>query len=131
MHIRGTCVPQTHRDPTMTTIKCTCPTCGEVEATENDGFMILLPHAGAHEGRYSFICPGRSGTTCGAVVTKPADGEVIKLLLSARVQTIVLPPEGDEREKTVEEAGTMTGALGEIERLSEEEFSRRVMEELG
>ena len=114
----------------MTTIKCTCPTCGDVEATQKDGFMILLPHAGANQGRYTFICPGRAGTTCGAVVTKPADGEVIRLLESACVQKIILPPEGNEREKTVDEAGTMTGALGEIERLDDEEFSRRAMEEL-
>jgi hypothetical protein len=72
----------------MTTIKASCPTCGEVELTPADVSLMVCSHA-AHS-YYAFECAG-----CGDEVRKPADDHVVSLLVSGGVPAIVwdLPAE--------------------------------------
>lgn len=70
----------------MTTIKATCPTCGEVSLAAED----ILLRIGAMKGNstYGFSCPD-----CSSFVEKPADERVVRLLLSGGVMpTLVNMP---------------------------------------
>ena len=60
----------------MASIRATCPSCGEVELAA-DGVLLAL-RTGKDEGTYSFVCPG-----CRQVVRKPADRNIVALLMSA------------------------------------------------
>jgi predicted RNA-binding Zn-ribbon protein involved in translation (DUF1610 family) len=63
----------------MTSIRTNCPRCGEVEM---DAEVVLLAFAEpSGEGSYSFVCP-----VCEEVIRKPADRNIVALLLSAGVQ---------------------------------------------
>ena len=64
----------------MTTIRATCPTCGEVGLTPEQIDLRVDP-AGTDAAFYAFNCP-----TCRAVVRKPADDRVIRLLASGGVE---------------------------------------------
>ena len=72
----------------MTTIKASCPTCGEVELTPADVQLMVCSHAPL--SYYAFTC-----TTCLDVVKKPADDHVVSLLVSGGVPATVwdLPAE--------------------------------------
>jgi hypothetical protein len=72
----------------VTTIKATCPSCGEVELTPDDIELRVCTHAPA--SYYVFGCP-----TCTKAIQKPADDRVIQLLISGGVRAIVweLPDE--------------------------------------
>ena len=63
----------------MTTIRTTCPTCGEVDMTPEAVLLSVRDLAG--EGSYRFSCP-----ECRNTVEKPADRKVVALLLSAGVE---------------------------------------------
>jgi hypothetical protein len=63
----------------MTTIRTTCPRCGEVDMSPEAILLSIRDRAG--EGSYRFSCPGCRGT-----VQKPADHKVVALLLSAGVE---------------------------------------------
>lgn len=63
----------------MTTIKATCPTCGEVELTPPDIRLVVASHAPL--SYYAFECP-----ICSEHVRKPADDHVVSLLISGGVQ---------------------------------------------
>jgi hypothetical protein len=63
----------------MTTIKVSCPTCGEVERTSRDITLRVCNHAPL--SYYSFICP-----SCRTEVRKPADDYIISLLMSGGVR---------------------------------------------
>jgi hypothetical protein len=63
----------------MTTIRATCPTCGEVEMGATA--VLLTVESGGAEGCYSFVCP-----VCEDTVEKRADRKVVMLLLSAGVE---------------------------------------------
>lgn len=71
----------------MTTIKATCPTCGEVSLTPDD--IELRVDEGSTEGSfYGFSCP-----RCAADVRKPADERVVRLLVSGGVPALpAVPP---------------------------------------
>lgn len=75
----------------MTTIKASCPTCGEVELTSAD--IRLQVCNVAPLSHYSFTCP-----RCKDVVRKPADDHVVSLLLSGgvRAHTLEVPAEALE-----------------------------------
>jgi predicted RNA-binding Zn-ribbon protein involved in translation (DUF1610 family) len=75
----------------MTTIKASCPTCGEVEMTSRDVALMVCSHAPL--SYYSFDCPD-----CHDEVRKPADDHVISLLMSGgvRAQVWELPAEALE-----------------------------------
>ena len=72
----------------MTTIKASCPTCGEVELTPADVSLMVCSHAPM--SYYSFDCP-----TCSCEVRKSADDHVVSLLVSGGVPATVweLPAE--------------------------------------
>lgn len=75
----------------MTTIKATCPTCGDVDLKPRDIHVVVAPAAGwAH---YNFHCPA-----CEEEVTKTADEEVVTLLRGAgvRVEKLHVPAEALE-----------------------------------
>src|SRR5437868_8052419 len=63
----------------MTTIKATCPTCGEVELTADD--LTLMVCSQAPLSYYAFRCP-----RCIEEVRKPADDHIISLLVSGGVR---------------------------------------------
>jgi predicted RNA-binding Zn-ribbon protein involved in translation (DUF1610 family) len=63
----------------MTTIRTTCPQCGEVDMTPEAILLSIRDRAG--EGSYRFSCP-----TCLNTIEKPADRKVVALLLSAGVE---------------------------------------------
>lgn len=75
----------------MTTIKATCPRCGEVELTPDDLELRVCTHAPA--SYYAFECPA-----CKERVQKPADDRVVQLLISGGVRASVweLPEELSE-----------------------------------
>lgn len=70
----------------MTTIKATCPTCGEVALTPAD-IDLRVDHEDADESFYAFTCPA-----CLSVVRKPADGRVVRLLMSGGVTARAIEP---------------------------------------
>lgn len=72
----------------MTTIKASCPTCGEVELTPADVSLMVCSHAPL--SYYAFVC-----ATCSQEVRKPADDHVVSLLVSGGVPAQVweLPAE--------------------------------------
>lgn len=75
----------------MTTIKASCPTCGEVELTPEDVSLMVCSHQPL--SYYAFECP-----TCCCEVRKPADDHVVSLLISGGVPAQVwdLPAEALE-----------------------------------
>ncbi len=66
----------------MTTIKASCPSCGEVELTPADVSLMVCSHAPL--SYYAFTCPG-----CADEVRKPADDHVVSLLVSGGVPATV------------------------------------------
>ncbi len=72
----------------MTTIKASCPSCGEVELTPADVSLMVCSHAPL--SYYGFDCQG-----CGVEVRMPADDHVVSLLVAGGVPATVwdLPAE--------------------------------------
>lgn len=68
----------------MTTIKVTCPECGDIDLQPSDLELSVAPTWAT----YRFRC-----SECGEVVRKPADTEIVDLLSSAGVPTVVIPAE--------------------------------------
>ena len=64
----------------MTTIRATCPTCGEVGLTPDEVDLRVDPK-GASAAFYAFSCP-----TCRSTVRKPADDRIVRLLASGGVE---------------------------------------------
>jgi hypothetical protein len=62
----------------MTTIRTTCPRCGEVDMGPES--ILLSVMQGGREGTYRFTCP-----TCCDAVEKRADRKIVALLVSAGV----------------------------------------------
>jgi predicted RNA-binding Zn-ribbon protein involved in translation (DUF1610 family) len=62
----------------MTTIRTTCPKCGEVDMGPES--ILLQVTRGGREGSYRFTCP-----TCMDAVEKRADRKIVALLVSAGV----------------------------------------------
>jgi hypothetical protein len=63
----------------VATIRATCPDCGDVDLSVPD--LKVLVCLTTCEGAYTFQCPG-----CLLAVSKPAEGEVVDLLLAAGVE---------------------------------------------
>jgi predicted RNA-binding Zn-ribbon protein involved in translation (DUF1610 family) len=66
----------------MTTIKATCPHCGEVSLTADD--ILLRIGSVAAQNSYAFDCP-----ECGEFIEKPADERIVRLLLSGGVMPVL------------------------------------------
>ena len=75
----------------MTTIKASCPSCGEVELTPAEVALVVCSHAPL--SYYAFRCG-----TCTEEIRKPADDHVVALLVSGGVPAQVwdLPAEALE-----------------------------------
>jgi predicted RNA-binding Zn-ribbon protein involved in translation (DUF1610 family) len=84
----------------MTTIKATCPMCGDVDLTPRDVHVTVARTMGW--ATYEFDCP-----TCHDTITKKADDEVVHLLAGAGVQIdrVEVPDEVIE-EMLIAETGT-------------------------
>jgi predicted RNA-binding Zn-ribbon protein involved in translation (DUF1610 family) len=65
----------------MTTIRTTCPRCGEVDMGPEAILLSVLQ--GGREGTYRFTCP-----TCMDAVEKRADRKIVALLVSAGVDVM-------------------------------------------
>jgi hypothetical protein len=78
----------------VTTIRATCPQCGEVDITP-EAILLSLRHP-AGLGSYRFSCPG-----CYDTVEKPADRKVMALLLSAGVELEDAPAEAPVEDAAV------------------------------
>lgn len=63
----------------MTTIRATCPSCGEVELTPEDLELKVCSNNSA-SSFYRFMCP-----LCTDEVQKPADDRIVQLLISGGV----------------------------------------------
>ncbi|MDP8970644.1 MAG: hypothetical protein M3N52_09175 [Actinomycetota bacterium] len=87
----------------MTTIKATCPICGEVGLGPEE--IELRVDATGGESFYSFTCP-----SCLGVVRKPADQRVIRLLISGGVE--VLEHEHEDPTHAAPPPGEGGGAAG-------------------
>lgn len=68
----------------VTTIKVTCPDCGDIDLRPGDLELNVAPTWAT----YSFQC-----MDCGESVCKPADAEIVDLLSSAGVRSVVIPAE--------------------------------------
>jgi hypothetical protein len=64
----------------MTTIRTTCPRCGEVDMGP-EAILLSIRDQLVGEGSYRFACP-----ECQNTIEKPADRKVVQLLLSAGVE---------------------------------------------
>ncbi len=73
----------------VTTIKATCPTCGDVDLTPPDVRLTVAEAAGW--ATYTFRC-----SECHDSIEKPADEEVVALLSSAGVVIDRVPAEALE-----------------------------------
>lgn len=72
----------------MTTIRATCPTCGEVGLTPDEIELRVDDHDTA-ASYYAFSCP-----SCFETVRKPADERVVRLLISGGVEVLEAVPAG-------------------------------------
>lgn len=72
---------QPKKEKDMTTIKVSCPVCGEVKLTPADISLMVCVHTPL--SYYSFNC-----TSCGEI-RKPADDHIVSLLVSGGVPAIV------------------------------------------
>jgi rRNA maturation protein Nop10 len=66
----------------VTTIKASCPSCGEVELTSDDIRLRVCSHG--QLSYYTFICP-----SCVENIRKPADDHIVSLLMSGGVEAEV------------------------------------------
>jgi hypothetical protein len=62
----------------MTTIRASCPMCGDVELTPVDIRLVVCTHPAW--SFYSFTC-----NSCQELVRKPADADIVALLMSGSV----------------------------------------------
>jgi hypothetical protein len=70
----------------MTSIKATCPRCGEVDLTPDD--IVLSVSTSGDGSTYSFECAG-----CNNRISKPADSRIVQLLISGGVKANMVKPE--------------------------------------
>lgn len=75
----------------MTTIRASCPTCGDVQLEPAD--LLVRVCADDNQGSYCFNCPD-----CGFAVAKEASARIVELLVSTGVRMDVwrLPAELQE-----------------------------------
>ena len=72
----------------MTTIRATCPTCGEVGLTPEE-IELRVDDNDSSASYYAFACP-----SCFGNVRKPADERVVRLLVSGGVEVLDMVPTG-------------------------------------
>lgn len=76
----------------MTTIKASCPVCGEVDLTSADITLLVCNHRPM--SYYAFTCP-----QCREDIRKPANDHIVSLLMSGgvRAQVWEVPAEALEK----------------------------------
>ena len=79
----------------MTTIRTTCPRCGEVDMGPES--ILLQVVKGGCEGSYRFVCP-----SCMDPVEKRADRKIVALLVSAGVDVDASKPEPEDAQMELE-----------------------------
>jgi hypothetical protein len=89
---------------TVTTIKATCPTCGDVDLSPSDVTVTVARELGW--STYTFRC-----VQCSDAVCKPADDEVVQLLTGAgvRVERMDIPTEYLEAQVLSRTSPPLTG----------------------
>ncbi len=97
--------------PTMTTIRTTCTTCGDVELTTADVGLELA--AGAAEGRYRFDCP-----FCGTTQRRPASHRVVSVLLATGVGYDIVATASPITEEEIETFSRNLGGQGWFKELA-------------
>jgi hypothetical protein len=80
----------------MTTIRATCPTCGEVGLTPEE-IELRVDESDSSASFYAFACP-----SCFGQVRKPADERVVRLLISGGVEVLEAPVAGPPPRKLSE-----------------------------
>ncbi len=87
----------------MTTIKATCPRCGDVDLVPADVRVLVAAELGW--STYTFTCGG-----CAQAVSKSADADVVQLLTGAgvRVDHLEIPLEYLESRVLERTCGPMT-----------------------
>ena len=80
----------------MTTIRTTCPSCGDVELTVDDVGLEMA--VGAEEGRYRFECP-----FCGTMQRRPASRRVVSVLLATGVTYEIIATASPITEQEIKE----------------------------
>lgn len=80
----------------MTTIRATCPSCGEVGLTPED-IELRVDRDDTTASFYAFACP-----SCYDTVRKPADERVVRLLISGGVEVLETAPDGPPRRRMYE-----------------------------
>lgn len=106
----------------MTTIKASCPLCGEVSLTADD--ILLRIGSSEAQNTYGFDCP-----TCSEFVEKPADERVIKLLLSGGVMPVVSNLPAETRERHEGPAITYDDILAFHELLKTDDWFEKVLKQ--
>lgn len=101
----------------MTTIKASCPVCGDIELTPVQ--LRLVVATAAERSFYSFRC-----TTCTDEIRKPADEEIVALLISGGVkpERWVIPSEALEEHPgaalSYDDVLDFALALGQVDELA-------------
>jgi predicted RNA-binding Zn-ribbon protein involved in translation (DUF1610 family) len=85
----------------MTTIRTTCPRCGEVDMGPED--ISLSVRSNGHEGSYRFTCP-----SCTDDVEKRADRKIVALLVSAGVDIDDPQPQAPAHPELFDDHGSPT-----------------------
>ena len=80
----------------MTTIRATCPTCGEVGLTPEE-IELRVDDSDTSASYYAFACP-----SCFGSVRKPADERVVRLLISGGVEVLEMAPAGPQPRRLAE-----------------------------
>ena len=99
----------------MTTIKATCPACGEVDLTAED--ILLRIGATQSVNTYGFTCPH-----CGQFVEKAADDRIVRLLLSGGVVPVPVHVPAEALEVHHGPAFTLDDLLDFHEQLEREDW---------
>ncbi len=103
----------------MTTIRASCPSCGDVDLTVGDVSVRVCSND--HRGSYTFRCP-----ECQLAVSKPADANVVELLVASGVRMDVWELPAELWEPRVGEPISHDDLLDFHELLSDERWFERL-----
>ena len=105
----------------MTTIRASCPSCGDVDLTVEDVSVRVCSND--QRGSYSFRCP-----ECQLAVAKPADPNVVELLVASGVRMDVWELPAELWETRVGEPISHDDLLDFHQLLSDERWFERLSE---
>ena len=103
----------------VTTIRASCPTCGDVELTIRD--VTVRVCAADNSGAYTFRCP-----SCAVIVAKDAEDRIVDLLVSSGVDLEVWRLPAELFEQRVGEPLTHDDLLEFHELLEDEDWFDRL-----